>query len=194
MTAPTLVSCVDASLTLQAHRDLLGKRRGREPPAGLRRGRDPGAHLEAGRALALADRQLVLDSEGLRPDLGDRGADPDHVAVVHRRAEPGTRLHDGHTDDAVPGEDLRPRQPERLEQRLGCQVEPLEEAWIEDDPGGIRLGPAHLDLDRVTDHSAPGVQTWPPCSPRVAHRSPRRLAVSAVCPLWPLTASSRPDP
>src|SRR6266571_6287158 len=77
---PTRVSCIDASLPLEAHRDLLRKWLSRETRARIIRPRHPGAHLEARGALPVAYRHLVLDAEGLVLHLGHRRADPHLVA------------------------------------------------------------------------------------------------------------------
>src|SRR5206468_2666895 len=48
---------------------------------------------------------------------------------------------------------LRPRQPERREERLAAQVVPLEEARVEDDARRVDVAPAYLNLGRVLDHA-----------------------------------------
>src|SRR5882672_10096066 len=167
---PTRVSCIDASLAFQARRDLLRKWRGRQPCPRIVLPRHPGAHLEACGALPVAYRYLVLHPEGLVLHLGHRGADPHLVAVAHRRGEARSRLDDRHAHDTIFRKDLRPRQPQRLEERLRRQVEPLEEARVEDYPRRVRLRPAHLHLDGVVNHLATGAQKWPPYSPILGHR------------------------
>src|SRR5437867_3657355 len=88
----TRVSCIDASLPLEAHRDLLRNLPGREPCTGIVRPGHPGAYLEARGALPIAYRHLVLHAEGLVLYLGHGRADPHLVAVAHGRGEARSRL------------------------------------------------------------------------------------------------------
>src|SRR6266446_2355689 len=189
---PTRVSCIDPSLTLETHRDLRRKGPGREPRAGLVRPRHPGAHLEAGRTLAVAHRHLVLHAEGLVLHLCHRRVDPHLVAVAHRRGEARPRLDDGHAHHAVFRKDLLQRQPQRLEERLGPQVEPLEEARVENYPRRIRLRPAHLHLDGMADHFNYGGPEMAPVLPqsRSSARPVGSPQLQKMAPVLPQSRSS----
>src|SRR5262249_58844184 len=67
--------------------------------------------------------------------------------VVYAGEEAGPRGDAGHTRHENAREELRPRHLERVEERLGGQVEPLEEARVERDARGIRFRPPHPDVD-----------------------------------------------
>src|SRR5262249_21039276 len=56
------------------------------------------------------------------------------------------------------GKRLRPRQPERGEERLTAEVVPLEETRIEDDSSRVDVAPADLHLGRVLDHDHPSIR------------------------------------
>ena len=66
-----------------------------------------------------------------------RGLDPHLVAVAYRRGEARAGLTMGTPTIRVPRKGSGQGSPDGLEQRLGAQVEPLEEARVEHDAGRI---------------------------------------------------------
>src|SRR5207247_8802037 len=148
-------------VALEPGGDLFRDGHGAAPPSASLLHRHPGAHLETGGAASGADPDLVLHPESLRHDRRDRGADPHLVSVAHRLAEARARLDDGDPHDAGPGKDHRPGQPGGLEVRLGRQIEPLEEARIEHDPGRIRLAQTHRHRVLVTYPRGPTLPSTP---------------------------------
>ena len=112
-----------------------------------------------------ADQKAMFDVEAGTAERAHPRDHLDDIAEARRRDEARAGVHQRNAENAEGGRQfVRLHAERRLEQAPGAAIEKLEEAGVEDDPGGVAMSPLDREMPPVDETGHGGMIAAKACA------------------------------